>query len=139
MKSSVGVLLDEIPAAHRDRAAAELIAADAGFWRARAAMQVETTYYRLTYRNFFVDVGGQLPLPPRELWGLDLGAPERRTIDGHDLVVVDYTFTGTLLTAADQPGTSEPKLGEIGGVWDEEFTLPVDPEHLLERTGYACM
>jgi hypothetical protein len=138
MHSSVGVLLDEIPAADRDRVAEALLAESDQVWRARATLQIEATAYRLTYRNFFVD-GGQLPLPPREQWTLDLGVPERRTIDGHDLVVIDYTFTSTLLSAADQPGLAEPLLAEIGGVWDEAFVLPVDPELLLERTGYACM
>ncbi|MEZ4448848.1 MAG: lysyl oxidase family protein [Nannocystaceae bacterium] len=139
MKSSAGVLLDEIPAAHRDRVAAALLAEPDAFWRARATMQVETTYYKLTFRNLFDETKGILPLPPRELWELDLSAPERRTIDGHDLVVVDYTFTSTLLSAVDEPEIAEPMLAAVGGIWDEPFVLPIDPEHLLERTGYACM
>jgi len=139
MASTVGVLLDDIPLADRDRVAQILLAESAAIWEARAGLQVETTYYRLTFRNFFYDDAGQLPLPPREQWALTVGAPERRTIDGHDLVVVDYTFTGTLLSGADQPGLADPKLAEIGGVVDEAFVLPVDPELLLERTGYACM
>lgn len=137
--STVGVLLDELPAASRDAVAADLLAADPAFWEARAVMQMEATLYRLVYRNFFYDDAGQLPLPPREQWAFELGAAERRTIGGHDLVVVDYTFTSTLLTGVDQPGTAEPMLAEIGGVWDEAIVLPVDPDLLLERTGYACM
>jgi hypothetical protein len=138
LESTAGVLLDELPAADRDRVAAGLLMESDEFWRARATMQVETTYYRLVYRNLFVEAG-QLPLPPRELWTIELGEPERRMIDGHDLVVVDYTFTSTLLAAAEQAGLAEPLLGEVGGVWDEAFVLPADPELLLERTGYACM
>ncbi len=138
MQSSAGVLLDELPAADRDRAAAALLAESDEFWVQRATMQVETTYYRLVFRNFFVDAG-QLPLPPREQWNLEIGPPERRMIDGHDLVVVDYSFTSTLLSAANQPGLAEPLLAEIGGIWDEEFVLPADPDLLFERTGYACM
>ena len=33
----------------------------------------------------------------------------------------------------------EPELAKVGGVWDEPFILPVDPELLFQRTGYACM
>ncbi|HTM23390.1 MAG TPA: lysyl oxidase family protein, partial [Kofleriaceae bacterium] len=40
---------------------------------------------------------------------------------------------------ADSPGVTEPALGTIGGTWDEAFNLPVDPDLLLQRTGYACM
>lgn len=138
MESTVGVLLDDLPPGERDRVAA-LLAEPAATWQARAGLQVETTYYRLVFRNFFVEEGGQIPLPPREQWGLAVGTPERRTIDGHDLVVVDYTFTGTLLSAIDQPAQADPKLAEVGGVVEEAFVLPVDPELLLERTGFACM
>jgi len=139
MASTVGVLLDDIPPVDRDRVAAILLAEPAATWEARAGLQVETTYYRLTYRHFFHDGLGQLPLPPREQWQLSVGAPARRTIDGHDLVVVDYTFTSTLLSGADQPALADPALAELGGVVEEAFVLPVDPELLLERTGYACM
>lgn len=139
MASSVGVLLDDIPLADRDRIAQILLAEPAATWEARAGLQVETTYYRLTFRNFFYEGLGQLPLPPREQWTLAVGAPERRTIDGHDLVVVDYTFASTLLSGVDQPALADPKLAEIGGVVEEAYVLPADPELLLERTGYACM
>lgn len=139
MESTVGVLLDELPAAQRDRVAEALLAEPADAWVARAALQVETTYYRVTFRNFFYDGVGLLPLPPRPQWAIEVGTPARRTIDGHDLVVVDYTFTGTLLSAVGEPAISDPGLAEIGGVVEEAFALPADPELLLERTGYACM
>ena len=139
LASTVGVLLDDIPMADRDRIAQRLLAEPAAVWQGRAGLQVETTYYRMIFRNTFYDDRGQLPLPPREQWTLAVGTPERRTIDGHDLVVVDYTFTGTLLSGPDQPALSDPELAEVGGVVEEPFVLPVDPELLLERTGYACM
>ncbi len=139
MESTVGVLLDEVPAADRDRAVEALLAEPSAAWRARAELQVETTYYRLTFRNLFLDGLGILPLPPRPQWQIEVGTPERRTIDGHDLVVVDYTFTGTLLSAVGEPAISDPALAEIGGTVEEAFVLPVDPELLLERSGYACM
>lgn len=139
MTSSVGVLLDELPPAERERAAAALLAESDEFWRQRAMLQVDTTYYKLTFRNFFYDDVGPLPLPPREQWVIELGTPERRMIGTHDVVAVDYTFTSTLLSGPEQPGLADPLLEAIGGVIDEPFVLPVDPELLLERTGYACM
>lgn len=34
---------------------------------------------------------------------------------------------------------SEPALGSIGGVWTEDFILPIDPTLLFQRTGFACV
>jgi hypothetical protein len=142
MESSVGVLLDDFPEAHREHAAALYLAEDDAFWIARAHRQIDYTWYRLVFRQFFYDEGEklQLPLPPEAIWDVTLkGSPERRSIDGHDLIVVDYDFTTTILAAPDSPQVSEPMLGEVGGSWDEPFVLPVDPELLLHRTGYACV
>jgi hypothetical protein len=44
-----------------------------------------------------------------------------------------------LLTNVESVAESEPALGTTGGTWAEPFALPVDPELVLERTGYACM
>lgn len=139
MDSTVGVLLDDIPATDRERVAAALLAEPTAAWVARAELQVETTSYRLTYRSAFYEGLGLLPLPPRPQWVVEVGTPERRTIDGHDLVVVDYTFSSTLLSAVGEPAIADPALAELGGIVEEAFALPVDPELLLERTGYACM
>jgi len=137
--SRVGVLLDELPGDARDRAAADLLARPAEFWTQRAQRQLEASLYRLLYRNFFYTGRGQLPLPPVERWNIAIHPAERATIDGHDLVTVAYDFESTLLTALDEPGRADPALANVGGTVDEAFVLPVDPEHLFERTGYACM
>lgn len=139
MSSRVGVLLDEIPAEIRDRAAAAYQSKSSAFWRQHARRQIQTTEYRLTYRNFFYAKKGQLPLPPTDLWQIDIGAPYRAVVDGHDLVLVDYVFSSTLLTDEASPLAAEKRLGNVGGVWNEEFVLPADPEFLFQRTGYACM
>ena len=139
MTSIAGVLLDEVPESARGRATEELVAKPAAFWEGRVRRHIETTLYRLVYRNDFYEGLGQLPLPPVESWQLAIDAPRRATIGGHDLVVVDFTMTGTLLTGVGEPGKAEPMLAETGGVWDEPFVLPIDPEHLLERVGFACM
>lgn len=139
----VGVLLDELPAELRDRAARQVLDEPNRFWIARARAQLALATYRLVFRNFFYDDEegkGQLPLPPESLWQIELTSyPARRAVDGHDFVMVDYRFTSTLLTDLDSPAEAEPALAEPGGVWQEDFVLPLDPELLLQRTGFACM
>jgi hypothetical protein len=139
----VGVLLDELPAELRDRAVEQLLDQRNFFWRERARAQIRLATYRLVYRNFFYDPEdgkGQLPLPPESLWQIELvGNPERSDVDGHDYVLVGYRFTSTLLTDPASPAEAEPALTEPGGIWQEDLVLPIDPELLVQRTGFACM
>lgn len=149
MASTVGVLLDEIPAGPlRDAAAAEAIGRGATWWKQRAAQQTDLTAFRLNWRQQWYSSDwsgnkhgrGPLPLPPRETWTITLAGAPHRVVDSlHDLVVVDYTFSTHLLSDASSPELSEPALATIGGTWSEAFSLPTDPELLFERTGYACM
>ena len=140
--STVGVLLDEIPASMRDRVAQALIARPPSFWTERARQQLRLTSYRLVFRGFYYSASRkQLPLPPESVWTITLlGAPRRQTdFGGHDVVTVDYRFSSTLLSDVASPEVSEPHLRQVGGTWDEPFVLPVDPEMVFQRTGYACM
>ncbi len=141
MESQAGVLLDALPEEQRETAVDSLISKPDSFWEDLAWRQVRLTKRRLNFRNFVYDNKGQLPLPPEELWDfqVDPAGPRRVNIDGHDLVVIDYSFTSTLLTDAESPGKSEPALSEEGGKWNEPFILPVDPDLLLQRTGNACV
>jgi hypothetical protein len=149
MSSTVGVLLDEIPAGpQREAAAANALAQPASFWIARARSQVKDTGYRLVFRGQYYSayhsndpkVRGPLPLTPKAVWNLQVsGSPRRTKIDGHDIVVSDYTFGSYIVTDAASPAAVEPNLASVGDTWSEPFTLPADPELLLQRTGYACM
>jgi hypothetical protein len=147
LDSTVGFLLDDLPADQRDRAAQLVLAKPASFWQERARRQVLVMHQRLTYRHFFSILAsgsfkkGQLPLPPAESWNVavDTAGPKRTTVDGHDVVAVAYKLTGTLLSDVDSPGKADPALDPIGGTWDEPFVLPVDPDLLFQRTGYACV
>ena len=150
MSSTVGVLLDEIPAGpQREAAAANALAEPASFWEARARSQVRLTSYRLVFRGQYYSASwsngnttpkGPLPLPPKAVWNVHAsGQPYRTKIDTHDLVVSDYAFSSYIVTDADSPGIVEPALATVGGTWAEPFNLPADPELLLQRTGYACM
>ena len=142
MRSTVGVVLDEVPAVMRDAVAASYRQMPHTFWQDRAQRQIEHTIYRLTYRGFFYDEPkGPLPLPPAHLWSVTLAAmgAQRETFQGHDAVLIPYEFTTTILTDADSPAQAEPTLSRVGGLWDESFKLPLDPEFLLQRTGLACI
>ena len=141
MSSKVGVLLDEIPAGSlREAAATDALAQPASFWRERAERQIRLTNYRLVFRgDFYTKARGPLPLPPKPVWTIDTEPARRATLGGHDLVLVDYDFATYILTDSASPKNVEPKLGKVGGKWDEPFQFPVDPELMLQRTGYACM
>lgn len=141
MQSQVGVLLDEFPDELRDRVAEELLAQANDAWLERVMRQVRLTRNRLTFRNFIYPEKGQLPLPPVELWAfqLDPDGPIRQTIQGHDLVMIGYSFRTVLLTDEQSPGMAEPALADVGGVWEEPFIFPADPDLLYQRTGNACV
>lgn len=141
MQSQVGVLLDEFPDELRDSVAEDLLAQADDAWLDRAMRQVRLTRNRLTFRNFIYPEKGQLPLPPVELWEfqLDQDGPVRQTIQGHDLIMIGYTFSAVLLTDEQSPGLAEPALADVGGVWEEPFVFPADPDLLLQRTGNACV
>lgn len=152
--SEVGVLLDEIPSSARTRAADALDVESDEFWIERAKRQMALLKFRLIFREYYYldddfvpldeDENGvsdrlQLPLPPESTWTITLdGPPQRKDVNGHDLVVRPYTMQAMIVTDSASPGISEPNLAEIGGIWDEAFVLPVDPELTFQRTGYAC-
>jgi len=140
MAGRVGVTLDEIPESMRDRVAAAFIAEPLSFWETRARLQTRMTSYRLAFRQFFYEEPKfQLPLPPAEGLHYAFETPVRTEVDGHDAVVIDYVLTATLLSDAVSPGESEPALAKPGGTWEETFVLPLDPEFLRQRTGFACV
>jgi len=141
MDGRVGVLLDEIPEDMRDGVAQSLISRPEADWLDLARRQVKLTERRLNFRNFNYPGKGQLPLPPEELWLIELVGddPVRRTVQGHDLVTVDFSFASTLLSDSVSVSESEPALEEVGGIWQEPFDLPLDPDLLLQRTGNACL
>jgi hypothetical protein len=144
MNGTVGVLLDEIPANMRDRVAAGLINQGSAFWLARARRQIKLTTYRLVFRQYFYGSGTgarqQLPLPPESVQRVSLtSSPRRTTVGTHDYVLVDYSMDSHLLTTFTSPKEADSRLGNIAGVVEEPFTLPVDPELLFQRTGYACV
>jgi hypothetical protein len=144
MNTTAGVQLDNIPTGPQREAAADwALSQDQDFWVNRAATQVNLTYYRLVFRQFFYTAPparGALALPPRSAWKFEIvDDPRRLKIGTHDYVAVKYHFWTYIVTDPASPGTSEPVLSTVGGTWDEPFDLPADPELVMERTGYACL
>ncbi|MEZ4591689.1 MAG: hypothetical protein R3D55_11200 [Chloroflexota bacterium] len=140
MNSQVGILLDSIRRNCATKWRQAIADQSDAFWIELAQRQVALTYNRLHFRPFFYAGKGQLPLPPQSLWHIELsGEPTRQTINNHELSLIAYTFSSTLLTSQDEPAKAEPALAEVGGVWDEPFILPPDPTRLLQRTSNACI
>ena len=141
LTSTVGVLLDEFPAADRDAIAAKLVAKPDSFWTDRARRQAKLTGFRLVFRvNYYTEPKDALPIAPEENWQITrTSTPVRKTVNGHDLVVADYRLEATIVSDADSVGVSEPALATVGGTWDEPFTLPLDPELVFQRTRFACL
>ena len=145
--SQVGVLLDEIPESIRERVASALLAKPESFYEARARQQLTLSTYRLNFRSSFYDEDSgknQLPLPPPEVQAIHFVKNKgktayRATVEGHDYVLADYELEATVVTDVESPAVSEPSLADIGGTWTEDFVFPVDPELLVQRTGFACM
>src|SRR4051812_32957990 len=81
LTSSVGVLLDDIPAGPlREAAAANALAQPTAFWTDRARRQVRLTFYRLVFRGQYYSpdwsnnphTRGPLPLPDQSVWRVAL-------------------------------------------------------------------
>lgn len=141
---TVGILLEDFPVASRTRLATAFAALPQQYWKDRAKQQIILATLRLVYRELFYPAGDNrdsLPLTQPEEWtiSLDPAGPTRTTVDGHDLVVWNYTFATTLLSDEASPGATEPNLATVGGVHTETFMFPVDPTVIFQRTGYACM
>ena len=139
--SQVGVLLDEVRADLRETIAANIMAQSESEWLARAERQVRLTRLRLNFRGFDETGIGPLPLTPREIWAieLDTAGPQRVELNGHDLILLNYSFKTVIVTDAASPGTVEPALAEVGGLWVEPFVFPADPDLLTQRTGNTCI
>lgn len=143
VNSKVSVNLDEFStdSIMLARTVAMLKAKDTQFWIDRATQQIWLTQFRLTFRPLYIAGKYQLPLTQPNHWKFVVhgNAIHDRSLDGHDSVYVNYTWSTYILSDFSSPAISEPKLGRIGGKWVEPFILPADPYNIIQRTGYACM
>lgn len=141
-KSTVGVLLNEIPEKNRNWAAKNFLKKSEEFWHQRAKKQVELTLSHQIFRgSFYQDPKNALPLPPAEVWKIGFNGPARRQLvdDKFDYVLIDFTFKSIIVADAVSPGISEPALDMIGGIWDETHIVPIDPTLIFQRTRFACI
>ncbi len=81
-----------------------------------------------------------LPLPPKQRWRITFTTgPFATTIQNHAYIARKYTFFSVLIGTASSVMHSAPELSRIDGLHRDVFTVPADPEHLLQRTGHACV
>ena len=138
-KATVGVLLDEIPSMSKSTAESFFKSKSDAWWKSRINKQVFYSQFRLVFRNVYYPdlVVNQLIVPNITQWTITMGPSTKRVINGHVLIVRDYSFTTYILGPFGNAITSDPRLGVIGNSISEVFNLPVDPQLLLQRTGYA--
>ncbi|RIB16991.1 hypothetical protein C2G38_2188553 [Gigaspora rosea] len=140
-KSTIGVLLDDFSKSFgiREKVANYYLGQNNDFWVKKAQMQTQFTENRQTFRSFYYFNKKQLTLPPEQVWQFNLSKAYRTKIGDHDYIALDVDFYSVLVTDAKTINRSEPALNIIGGKWSNHWILPVDPEFLLQRTGYACV
>ena len=145
-QSMVGVKYSDLPADSWNLARALLDTKDDTFWRSLAVQQFKLTMNRLVFRpTYYRDVKppiyrGTLALNLHQFWRINfLGQPRSTIVDGHSLVVRDFTFHVMLISDAASVMKSDDRLANMSGSLVENFILPVDPMLLLQRTGMACM
>lgn len=141
----VGVRV-EAGAAVADRLRAHVLAQGDEFWLARARKQMSLTKVRMTFRTAYypTDSNGKFTryqlYPPYSDFDITFsGAARKAVIDGHELVVREYSARAFMVGQAGNARVSDPALERVGGRVVERFVLPVDPQLLVQRTGLACM
>jgi len=108
-------------------------------WQKRANMQLFHTVYRQVFRSSYFEGKLQLTLPPENLWEFTFtSSPYEKSFQGHLHIVRNFTFHSVVIGTASTISASEPLLEPIGGVFTDIFMVPVDPEHVFQRSGYAC-
>jgi hypothetical protein len=108
-------------------------------WEKRASLQISHTLYRQVFRVYFHSPKLQLTLPPREVWKINFtSSPYEKVIQGHPHIVRDYSFYSVVVGPSLNLNLSEPLLDTVGGKWNDTFLVPTDPEHVFQRSGYAC-
>ncbi|KAF0448455.1 Lysyl oxidase [Gigaspora margarita] len=140
-KSTIGVLLDDFSESFgiREKVANYYLGQNNDFWIKKAQMQTKFTERRQNHRAYYYFNKKQLPIPPEQVWEFNLSKAYRTKTGDHDYIAVDGDFYSVLVTDTKNINRSEPVLNIIGGKWSDYWILPVDPEFLLQRTGYACV
>ena len=138
--SKVGYNLDEIPEYSIKDVKKYIKSIKIDDWMKRAHKQITASIYRQVCRVYYFSPNLQLTIPPEEVWQIKFnGEPYEEVNQGHPYISRNYTFYSVVIGRADSINASEPLLNAIGGVFSDVFKLPVDPEHVFQRSGYACV
>jgi hypothetical protein len=143
-RGTISVLLDEIKRKKdRSKFSKFIKNMEDKFWLDRVETQLLLVQYRLTFRPVFNDENpayGQLNLPPFNQINVTFKSmPKHMIIDGHHHIGRTYNFETFIVGKKGSAQLADPNFSSIGGVVFENFTLPADPQLLVQRTGYACM
>ena len=140
--SEIGFLLDELPDFALVKARNYILrSVTEDDWRKRVVTQIKMSLTRQVFRQVN-GIGNekQLTIPPEELWKISFtDKPKYKKIQNHKYISRSYTFYSVLVAPSKSVYQSEPKLVPIGGTFCETYHLPVDPNDIFQRTGYACM
>eukprot|EP01112_Ceratiomyxa_fruticulosa_P004450 TRINITY_DN149_c0_g1_i2.p1 TRINITY_DN149_c0_g1~~TRINITY_DN149_c0_g1_i2.p1 ORF type:complete len:805 (+),score=194.98 TRINITY_DN149_c0_g1_i2:101-2416(+) len=144
--SSVGVTIDLFPEDMQDDVVAYLLTQDDTFWTERAKVQKGLVWYREIWRMYWKNFEFLQMSPNDESeWNIELTSepylvPSNTDLfDGHKVLAVDYIFTTYYVTDKESPAQSAADLVNLGGYDYEYIMVPVDPDDVVARYGYACM
>ena len=137
----VGFALDEVPSASLDATIDYLTnGVTDEQWHQRVEYQIRFTYYKQIDPLFSRAPSMSLPLPPKQRWHITFtSAAFATSVQGHPYIARNYTFFSVLIGSASSVFNSAPSLTKIDGTYRDTFLVPADPEHVLQRTGYACV
>jgi len=140
--ATVGALLDEFPASRgvRERAKAYYMTRPDEWWVARVRKQLDLTLFRLAFRSSFYEGKGSLIIPdPKWIEFTTKPTFTKKFDGGHSVVYRRYRFKTWIVGKNGTAQLSDEALGPIGGSVEEDFVFPVDPQMVVQRTGFACM
>lgn len=144
-QARVGIDISTAPPPEADRLRVRLAQQKPDFWMDRAKNLIDYTSYRLNYRKYYFTESSMgdhssLPLPRKDSWTIRLTGPALpESTEDLDFVAVSFEFETYILSNAESVAKSDGLLAEIGGVVREDFTLPIDPDNLFAKTGFACV
>ena len=138
-KGKIGYNLDEIPLYALDSTKdyiKNIVTEDE--WETRVRLQIFATNYRQVFLMFYFQQ--QLLIPPTQVWHIHFeNEPYEETIQGHSYISRSYSYYSVAVGREDSLNAPGAPLNKVGGEWSDIYSLPVDPEHLFQRTGYACV
>jgi hypothetical protein len=145
LQTKVGLLLDNVPSDLLDSVVQKYKTIGSKYWEDRAKRHYKFTWYYMEWRMYMDDTRHQIAFTPEDTWIFQLldDEPTKETIvsDGHThtYLTMNYKFLTYILTNNESITISEPDLATIPSSHVDQITIPLDPDFILQRTGYSCM